>query len=405
MSGKTDALIIPAFLLLLPAAAVVGTARVAGSVLAAIQKEYREAKEAQIEKERCEEERREAVGRERRAQAERLSKLVGHTGIQGDALSLEIDAPEKRTSQVETAGPASDPAVSRQVTAKPLPDRIRTMREEVHQGFPDEDAWAATRKELLAKLEDLERLAKSSPSVASQGVSVLETRIERELKECAASLEARSAHGGPDAPESSLLADMRAKLSVVGAHPELPDLVERANALAKRLERLSSGQYGARQLAELEKPIDALISELCVRTAGEETGAIVKSHVKDVLLSLGYQVTETPPPSPAASAMVTSVAPGIGVEFSVGYGGRMKTEVVSLSDRVSSAGPGTEESACALVDRVYRALGERRLTIREGFRLPLQTGDRLRKVTLAGAEDVHEDNADLKNLRHAGESQ
>ena len=395
VSGKTDALIIPAFLLLLPAAAAVGTARAAGSVLAAIQKQYREAKEAALEKERASEERRATAAKDRQDRAESLLRLVGQTDVSAEIQSLTQGVSTAKSSAKGTPSPASS-GKGQGDEGKRLLDKIRALQRGVEESFPETGAWAETRKELEAKLGDLERLASSSPRAADQAVSVLERRIERELKEYTGSLAERPV---PNEREAALLADMRAKLAVVCTHHEVPHLVERAKAMAKKVELASSGHQSASALNDLASSVDALISELCIQTAGEETSAIVGWHLKDVLLSMGYRVTETPPPSPPAhSALVAPISPGIGVEFSVG-GGRMKTEVVSLSEQVETAGPGDEEKACALVEGVYRASAERRLSVQEGFRLPLQSGDRLRKAAFRGRKNP-EDTGQRKN-RHA----
>lgn len=399
MSGKTDALIIPGFLLLLPAAAVVGTAKVAGNALSSIQEEYRAAKQAALERQRAEEERRAALARERRDKAESLLKLVKGTFVEGEAPKTNIQ--ESPGSEASSGPKASAGAPVRAQRANGLMEQIRALRDGVERGFPETGAWSRVRTEFQSKLDSLERLAVTSPSAASQGIAILTERLERELRNYSESA------AKPVVTEAlaSRLADLSAKLAIVSAHQELPDLVERANTMAKRLELVSPGDLDERFLAGMEASVDALVSELCVRAAGKETSAIVKGHLKDVLLSMGYRVTETPPPSPAADAsMVTSIAPGVGIEFSVG-GGRLRTEVVSLSNAVESASLGIEETACGLVDKVYKALSDRNIAVKEGFRLPLEPGDRLRKVALAATEDVWEESSEEKRLREIGENQ
>ncbi len=459
MSGRTSSIILLESLLFLPAAAVVGAVRLTGSALSALQKEYRKAQEESEARHKALLERRAEALRLQQSQIDSITDLVERTAVAGQANASEImlsdrmnmlrqrinelhNCPPEILERVRTleklvsarSSPLSDlireistltQEISKVIVAKRenrepgsresrnlantnlhtstyVKDEIQALRDKITFGIPQSGQWSTIRQNLTTKADDLERLSATQPMAARQGIAMLHQRVDRHVRQCAESMKQR-ADSTPleqrhDEKIDPALVDVRAKLAVVLAHKELPALSSRAKALAHKLDLYSASEGDVPDFSSIQREANWLVEDLCARTAGHEVSAIVSHHVKDVLLTLGYKVKETPPLSNSASqsrsptAFVTSIVPGVGVEFSVNASGQVMTEMVSLSDnRISDVASAVEESACELAERVRKGLNERGLKTQERTRYYLKPGDTLRKVEIGAGFDNRED--------------
>ncbi|MDQ7793700.1 MAG: hypothetical protein RDU89_04685 [bacterium] len=428
MSGTTNAVVIlGGAMLLAPAALVVGAARGAGAVASALHQEYRRAREELEARAQGERERRSEAQRLHETQAGEVAGLAARTVVEpeadaamlmlrhgviqlGERLAATGSCQPEVRARYESfrarlaagSGPvpdlvqeygrlwadlarARDSATTTVPAGDSLAEDLAAMRDEIALGFPNTPRWRRVRESLAARVDDLERLAASEPAAARQASVLLSRRIHRELRECARGEEAdrRAAR-----QVRSLVADLTAKLTAVQAHPELPARVEQATGLMRRLGSApGSGTEEYRNaLLRLGAEVDELYQACEADLARREAGEAVGRHVRDALLALGYRVTVVPPGDSPVDAFIAPVTDGVGVEFSVGAGGQLRTEMVSLSESAVTAGAGAQERACALVEDVYRALRQRGAEVREKYRRHLAEGELLRRVVLAERE-------------------
>ncbi|OPZ85655.1 MAG: hypothetical protein BWY76_01321 [bacterium ADurb.Bin429] len=225
-----------------------------------------------------------------------------------------------------------------------------------------------------------------NPDVAGQGVSLLRERIHREAQLQADRREQRA----KDAEEMRLLVgDTLAKLQALATQTVLPDYRAQAEALLAAL---------ANALATAEDDLErvrgmadeaAQLYDNCRRALEEQAvSAYISEQVREVLLSLGYQVSMVPGQGESDSPALVAAADGrVGVSFHTDGAGHLKTEVVAFSEQHAVADAETKEKVCTLVERVLVSLRDREWYVREKYRITVKEGERLQVVTLPGREE------------------
>lgn len=277
-------------------------------------------------------------------------------------------------------------AVAAHAPANALSADIAALREELQAPVFSGAEFATERIRLLRQLDALDNMAMRNPDIATQGISLLRERVRRELREQTARRRQREV-GATEL--RAMVNDALAKLQALMAQAEQPDICDQAEALLGELAAALAGADDHRErLRELAEATDTLF-EACRRTLEEHAvSAYVSEQVRDVLLSLGYQVSMVPAEDAGESpALVVPVDQHVGVSFHTDSSGHMKTAVVAFDAAHDAADAQTKPKACALVELVLTTLREREWNVRERYRITVKEGERLKVVALPKTEE------------------
>jgi hypothetical protein len=262
-----------------------------------------------------------------------------------------------------------------------LAEELVVLREELASPLFATADYAEARGQLVAQVDALEGMLTRNPDIAGQGVSLLRERVHREMQVLADRRQQRA----QDADELRMLVnDTLAKLQALASQTVLSDYRQRAEALLAAIAgTLATTTDTLERMRELAGEATQLY-DACRRTLEEQAvSAYISEQVRDVLLSLGYQVSMVPGEGDAAHpALVAAVDQGVGVSFHTDGTGRLKTEVVAFAEQYAEADAGTKEKVCTLVERVLASLRDREWNVREKYRITVKTGERLQVVSL-----------------------
>jgi hypothetical protein len=266
-----------------------------------------------------------------------------------------------------------------------LAAEVAALREELQAPVFAGADFATERIRLLQQLDALANMATRNPDVAVQGMTLLRERVRRELREQTTARQQRAASA---AELRALVSDALAKLQALITQQELPEMRLQAEALLSELAAVLAGASDPRdRLQALTDTATALFDD-CRRALEERAvSAYVSEQVRDVLLSLGYQVSMVPADTAdEAPALVVPVDQRVGVSFHTDAAGHMKTAVVSFDADHPEADAQTKPKACALVEQVLTTLREREWHVREKYRITVKAGERLKVVSLPKAD-------------------
>ncbi|HOS44830.1 MAG TPA: hypothetical protein PK794_14175, partial [Armatimonadota bacterium] len=295
-------------------------------------------------------------------------------------LGLYVEQYHRLTDAVAAAAAGAPAARSA------LAGELSALREELASPLFATADYAAAKAQLVAQADALETMLARNPDIAGQGVSLLRERIHREAQWQADRREQRA----KAAEEMRLLVgDTLAKLQALASQTVLPDyraqaealLAALANALATAEDELERVRGMADEAAQLYEDCRRALEEQAV-------SAYISEQVREVLLSLGYQVSLVPGQGETDSPALIAAADGrVGVSFHTDGAGHLKTEVVAFSEQHAVADAETKEKVCALVERVLVSLRDREWYVREKYRITVKEGERLQVVTLPGREE------------------
>ncbi|HEY3378434.1 MAG TPA: hypothetical protein VGL77_13165 [Armatimonadota bacterium] len=289
------------------------------------------------------------------------------------------DIPTHLTAYSRLAEEIATVLLTRRATA-PLPDELANalalLRGEIAAPLLAGDACAALREDLAAQLATLEQLCQRQPAVAGQGLALLRQRLRRELHVRAEQQAAREASAKA---QRLLTTEMLAKLQVLSQQNTLPEVTARATALLGRMQVALQSTHtdDPAPLRTLAQDVDALFHACGQALEEQAAAAYLSGQVTEVLLSLGYAVTQLPTDAAPGKHFVAEMGKQIGVEFKVDGTGRLGTHMVALSEDAVQSGEQAQEHVCALVDQVFTALRQRQLRLRERYRSSLAPGEGL----------------------------
>ena len=230
----------------------------------------------------------------------------------------------------------------------------------------------AVREDCLAQLSVLEALLHRQPKIVKQGIEMLAARVQREIQQLAAREEEAQA-------QRALVGETLARLQALTRMQVLPE--ERAAAvalLATLSETLAREGDETPALPQLAGEAQALFSR-CEQLLAEETlSRYLREEVTEVLLTMGYQVTQA---QEGSAGVLAAVGNDVGIEFHIDGKGALVTKMVALSKEAADSGQTEQARVCALVDQVFAALQARKCDIRERYRLSLDKDEQLRVVT------------------------
>jgi hypothetical protein len=263
-----------------------------------------------------------------------------------------------------------------------LSAEMAALRQELQAPLLQDAECVALREQFTQQLAALDGMAARNPDVALQGVGLFRERLHRELQ----TLAERSAQRRRDADAvRELVADALARLRALATQTTMPEAATAAQALLARLADTLTGAGELAVVRALHGQALALYDAVAKALEEQAMTAYVSAQVRDVLQSLGYQVSEVPSEG-GGSSLVAAVEGGVGVQFITDESGHLKTEVVAFSESAAVAGEETKERVCALTDKVFSALRERDWTVRERYRMTVKKGKRLPVIDLLATD-------------------
>ncbi|MEI7831785.1 MAG: hypothetical protein WCJ56_01085 [bacterium] len=258
-----------------------------------------------------------------------------------------------------------------------LADELLLLRSELRAPFFATAAGQKLHEQFLTQLTHMEAVAKRQPAVAAQGIALLQTRIHRELQTWAE----QQTRQAKEATEMRMrVGDMLGKLQALSNQTYMQYFSDRATVLLQQLNAALTAQESDAFTAvrKLSTEVDELYAA-CEKTLEEQTmAAYLQDQLSDVLLSMGYNVSQVP----AEQKLLASVDNQVGLEFHLGENGRIDTEMVALKQSAAKSGAENEERVCNLADKVFKALAQRDIEVRERFRTHLDDDEELRVVEM-----------------------
>lgn len=258
------------------------------------------------------------------------------------------------------------------------PDAIAQEIDRLHEELASPLLDTAGRAQLQRQLDTLREVAVRQPSVARQGLTLLGQRIQREQQD---QLTARLARAREAEALRELVAGALARLQALARHELLPEYATQGKALLTRLSMLLAQEpLPLDDIRRLAADAEALFTACDTAVQERAVSAILGDQVTEVLLSLGYDVTQVPGVETQVDTLLASVDHDYGVELSLRGDGRVSTQMVALSQDGVHADADDQEKVCQLVDKLVAALRQRKVDIRERFRASLQPGEELRVI-------------------------
>lgn len=325
------------------------------------------------------------------SEGEHLFALAGH-----DAESILDD--------VLSYAAKIDAAVGRSVAGSTQPEPAVVL-ELMFAAFEQELEDTKTGLQLGIQLEfgnQLDRLRKvgaSQPNVALQGLSLLQAKARRLVRE---SLKAASATQKSNAHRREVVTEVVAKLRAVAACPGAPAYADRAQRalqdLANFLRRPDTGS--PRELEAFLAKAEALFVQCQQALDAAVTSAIVQETVSEALLQRGYVISQVPPEFGAnVQQSLVALSDQLGLAYSIDAFGQLRTEAVAFADIATEPDEAAEETICKLVDEIYASLRKKGAEVREQGRRRRKTGERLRVVTPQAKVANHVNEESLRRVR------
>lgn len=236
------------------------------------------------------------------------------------------------------------------------------------------------RMQFEEQLTKLESIGDQSSLVVQQGTENLKKRIRREISDQAD----RQVKEAQDRRHSrELVAEAFALIRAVIQASDDPNERNSASTLLTQLG--SAFQAGA---PPTTSELEALLSKArslfakCEKRMDESAAhAFVAESVKDVLLNMGYQVSEVPAETANGDpGCMVSIDNDSGVVVSVAPDGRMLTEMVAFTAAGQEPDEEAEKKVCAVVDEILAGLRKRDIAMQDKSRKKLRPGHRLRMV-------------------------
>jgi len=242
--------------------------------------------------------------------------------------------------------------------------------------------------QLEAQLAKLETAGDDNVKVAQQGLANLKSRVRREISDQQDRI-AREIQDRHDRQE--LVAETYAMHRALIQASDDTDEVSRAHSLLSAL-GAAFQQGAAPQISELEALLSktrTLYKKCEARMDEVAAHAYVADSVKDVLLNMGYAVSEVPSEIATRDpGCMVSIDGDSGVVVSVDQNGRMLTEMVAFNQSGIDPDAEAEKKVCAVVDDILAGLKQRNIDMQEKNRKKLRPGHRLRVVKKAKTEEV-----------------
>jgi hypothetical protein len=438
MSGKMDSIVTPALALpflgaagLIPAATIIGAGAVtygAYALVRRLQQDYQQALSEFNQRSFTAVEESMAATEQQQASAAAASALAANTRVSAteDATLTFLQQRAQRLTERVAALPASSPelladcqVLQHAIQESPtditthfetyqrlaeevatvaantptlvdnaLTDELTALREEINSPLLTAPECTDIHAQLLQQLEMLEALAGDRQLlVANQGLALLRRRVRRELQVQAERHQERIRQANE---MRILVAEMLAKLQAVAQqNADLEAQVRAVSLLAQVQTELAQASVDdLAALRTLAKAVDTLFVACEQRFLQQATSSYVGDQVTDVLLSMGYCVTQVSAEDTEESrTYVATVDNATALQLRVDGNGRFTTEMVALTEQAAEATAPMQGNVCSLVDQILAALRERQCTVREKFRSTLEVGERLRVVELPATEE------------------
>jgi len=242
--------------------------------------------------------------------------------------------------------------------------------------------------QLQEQLAKLEAVGDRSSAVAMQGVENLKARVRREI---AGRAERDAAEVAERHQKKAAVAEAYAMIRAIMQSSD--DLSEQSQAEALLNQLGAAFQKGAPPtVSELEALLAKarnLFAKCEKRLEETAAHAYVADSVKDVLLNLGYQVSEVPSEIATRDpGCMVSLDGDSGVVVSVAPDGRMLTEMVAFNSNGLDPDEVAEKKVCQVVDLILEGLKKRDIEMQERSRKKLRPGHRLRMVKKAKAQEL-----------------
>lgn len=283
-------------------------------------------------------------------------------------------------------------ALSDQMEAAPQDDLNRGMlealRSEIESPALAAASQAKVRKQFVGQLEKLEAVGDRNASVVRQGAENLRARVRREIADHA---DREQLALRERIQKRELVADAYAMLRAVLEGSGDPNECMQANGLLGDLG--AAFQKGTPPtLSELEALLAKTRSlfQKCEKRLEEVAAhAYVAESVKDVLIGMGYNVSEVPAEIATRDpGCMVSIDGDSGVVVSVAPDGRMLTEMVAFSQHGVNPDEAAEKKVCAVVDDILAGLRRRDIPMEERSRKKLRPGHKLRVVKKAKTQEL-----------------
>ena len=257
----------------------------------------------------------------------------------------------------------------------------------------DSPALAGSRhQQLKLEFEDqlvkLEAVGDRGGSVVRQGTENLKSRIRREISD---QTERQVRENQERRYRRDVVAEAFALIRAVMQASDDPDERTRAAALLNQLG--AAFQAGAPPtVSELEALLSkarSLFGRCEKRLEDAASHAFVAESVKDVLLTMGYQVSEVP--SEIANGdpgCMVSIDNDSGVVVSLNSEGKMLTEMVAFTSAGQDPDDAAEKRVCAVVDDILAGLRSRDIPMQDKSRKKLRPGHRLRMVKKSKPQEL-----------------
>lgn len=242
--------------------------------------------------------------------------------------------------------------------------------------------------QLNEQLAKLEAVGDRSSAVALQGVDNLKARVRREI---AGRAERDALAVAERHQKKAAVAEAYAMIRAIMQSSD--DLSEQSQAEALLNQLGAAFQKGApptvSELEALLAKARSLFTKCEKRLEETAAHAYVADSVKDVLLNLGYQVSEVPSEIATRDpGCMVSLDGDSGVVVSVAPDGRMLTEMVAFNSNGLDPDEVAEKKVCQVVDLILEGLKKRDIEMQERSRKKLRPGHRLRMVKKAKAQEL-----------------
>ncbi len=257
-----------------------------------------------------------------------------------------------------------------------LAEELTVLRDEILSPVLAEERHTELRAKLLAQCASLEEMIAGQPIVAKQGLALLRERLYRELQQQADAQQRRLSRAEE---VRTLVGEALAKLQAV-IEQEQPEFSAQATVLLERFSiALAQQPDDLATLHQLAELADQIFTGYLHFIEAQTVTSYVGDQISDVLLTLGYRVSQIAPENPAEQrAYVAEVGDDLGLAFRLDGQGQLKTELVALNEQAAGSGQAAQERICTLTDKIFAALRARDCTVRERFRSSLTPGEKLR---------------------------
>ncbi len=236
------------------------------------------------------------------------------------------------------------------------------------------------RVQFEEQLVKLESVGDQSSSVVLQGTENLKKRVRREISDQA---DKQTKEALDRRHSREIVAEAFALLRAVMQASDEPN--ERTGASTLLTQLGAAFQTGA---PPTTSELEALLSKArslfakCEKRMDESAAhAFVAESVKDVLLTMGYEVSEVPAETANGDpGCMVSIDKDSGVVVSVAPDGRMLTEMVAFTAAGQDPDEEAERKVCTVVDEIMAGLRKRDIAMQDKSRKKLRPGHRLRMV-------------------------